>query len=228
MAFTGFTEECLRFIAENHLQNNTEWFHSHREVYDEVLMPQLKALVTELSPYMLSLDPNMEVTPKVSKTVSRINRDIRFSHNKAIYNDHFWIKFHTQGQENDNILGFYFGFHADTYGTGMGMYHLKEDFMAAFRNKLKTDEKGFNIAPSHAYPGKGLELGGDSYKKIKDAAVPQNLQVWSQFKEFHFHQSLPIDNLFFGAGLVDFILAEFEKQRPLYQYLKEIKNSLEG
>ncbi len=226
MPFSGFSEDCLRFIAENHLQNNTEWFHSHRQVYDEVLMPQLKALVTELTPYMLGVDPHMEVSPRVSRTISRINRDIRFSTNKAIYNDHLWIKFHPQGKEPDNVIGFYFGFHADTYGAGMGMYNLKDDFMQPFRQRLKQDEKGFQKALSQAWPGKGLELGGDSYKKVRDATVPEHLQQWSQWKEFYFHQSLPIDDTFLSPGLVDFIIAQFEKMKPLYLYLKEIKDSI--
>ncbi len=224
MAFTGFTQDCLRFIAENHLRNDTAWFHSHREVYDQVLIPQLKALVEELTPWMHSLDPGMEISPRIGRNIGRINRDLRFSRDKTIYNDHMWIKFYASGREDRDKLGFFWGLQPESYGGGVGMHGLSSDFMQAFRTRIKNNPDEFRTVLQGVYPGRGFELGGESYKKTMDPEVPSEWQIWSQFKEFYFHETRPIDDLVFSPGLAEHIREQFTRLRPVYEYFKSMKD----
>ena len=88
-----FTTKTLDFLFENRVNNSKEWFDDHRFSYNEFVVKPLAGLVEELTPTMLKIDSSFIVEPKIDRTISRIRRDTRFSHDKSIYRDVQWISF---------------------------------------------------------------------------------------------------------------------------------------
>jgi uncharacterized protein (TIGR02453 family) len=84
MASLSVVLPFLRLLREN---NNTEWFRANRPSYDAAraeFIAFVKAVHAELSltdPSLRNVDP--------AKSLFRINRDIRFSANKAPYKNNF-------------------------------------------------------------------------------------------------------------------------------------------
>lgn len=81
--FTGFSQNASAFLRDLAANNNKAWFEAHRQEYEEHLLEPLKALVSDLSGFMLSIDPDFMTIPAVDRTISRIYRDTRFSKDKS-------------------------------------------------------------------------------------------------------------------------------------------------
>jgi len=80
--FNGFSQQGLNFLQQVRIENDKEWFEANRGDYDSELLTPFRSLVAELSPAMLAIDPLFETRPAIGKTLSRIHRDTRFSHDK--------------------------------------------------------------------------------------------------------------------------------------------------
>jgi len=71
--FKGFPPESLQFFRELAAHNKRDWFLAHKDVYERACRAPMQALAAELE-------------PRLGKAkISRINRDVRFSRDKAPY-----------------------------------------------------------------------------------------------------------------------------------------------
>ena len=71
--------------------NNREWFREHHDTYLEYVREPLKGLVGEMGPMMLSIDSQFDIESR--RSISRINRDLRFTRDKSPYRANMWITF---------------------------------------------------------------------------------------------------------------------------------------
>ena len=85
-AFRGFDLADLEFLRQLALNNDRDWFTAHRGVYDERLKPALETLVIDTTAAMAAVDVPLAGNPK--KSLFRIHRDTRFSHDKRPYKTH--------------------------------------------------------------------------------------------------------------------------------------------
>ena len=92
--FKGFTDETISFMLDIRFNNNKEFMNTNREAYIENLRTPFYELIDTIAPYMLEIDPLMEIRP--SKCLSRIFRDTRFTRDKSPYRDHI-VAFRRRG-----------------------------------------------------------------------------------------------------------------------------------
>ena len=101
-----FTQDTLDFLFENQLQDSREWFRAHHDRYEQSVLLPFKELVQVLTPVMLEIDECILTDPR--RVISRINRDIRFSHDKSLYRNRMWIAFSRDKHAYDAVPAFYF------------------------------------------------------------------------------------------------------------------------
>ena len=76
--FTGFTPETIDFLWELRMNNNKAWMEENRERYRTVLKEPFDALSAALTKKFLE----KKNVPQMDFSISRINRDVRFSKDK--------------------------------------------------------------------------------------------------------------------------------------------------
>ena len=82
-------KETLEFLAELAVNNNKEWFDANRDRY-QACRDRFVAFSTEYIARLTKIDPTLEgLQPK--DCIWRINRDIRFSHDKRPYKEWFGV-----------------------------------------------------------------------------------------------------------------------------------------
>ena len=86
--FSGFSDEMCRFFIELRFNNNKEWFGANRDRYTKLVKEPMDAFAAELNEALIK-----QTGVKTMFSVSRINRDIRFTKNKEPYRDHRWVVF---------------------------------------------------------------------------------------------------------------------------------------
>ncbi len=119
-----FSKETFQFFKDLGRHNKKTWMDSNRERYKEVVTKPFRALLEELSPVLLTLDPNFNVLAKSGGNFSRINRDIRFAKDKTLYHKHMYLKVGVPlpGEMEGGEL--YVGIAADTATIGFRIYAM--------------------------------------------------------------------------------------------------------
>ncbi len=221
--FSGFSRKTLKFLKELKANNNKTWFDSHRPDYETHVLQPLRYLVTDLGDSMLDIDPCLEVTPAVNKTISRIYRDTRFSKDKSPFRSAVWITFKNPGKDwATRLCGYFFELTVNSYRYGMGFYDAAPLIMSKFREMIDENPKEFNKAISFFAKQHTFVLEGDKYKRIIDKTKPEKIQHWYQRKNMYLVCNRKIDETLFKNKLVDDLIADFNMTAPLYQYFQKV------
>lgn len=95
----------LEFLQQLKQHNSKEWFYAHRSNYNQA-KENFTALVNEVLQQFGKKDPNIAMLT-AKETMFRINRDMRFSKNKAPYKNNmaFYL---VKGGKKSPLAGYYF------------------------------------------------------------------------------------------------------------------------
>lgn len=221
--FTGFTQESIEFLHNLQRNNHKSWFEDHKHLYNEDLLTPTQLLVSELSDFMLEIDPDLETAPAVSKTISRIYRDTRFSKDKSPYRANIWITFKRPRKEWIDAPAFFFELTPESYRYGMGFYSATKDTMDKFRERMDSDPKEFQQATAFYAKQDTFILEGDQYKRLLDPGKPKEMLDWYQRKNLYLVCNRDIDDRLFNHELVQDIKDGFGRLADFYHYLCRIK-----
>ncbi len=119
--FAGFHPDAFLFFRRLARNNNKPWFDRNRAAYDEHIAGALKALCEDLAPFLLSLDPDFEVSGKTGKNLSRINRDIRFARDKSPYHQNLRLYFGPR-RAPEEVARLYVTLFTEGVSCGLGLY----------------------------------------------------------------------------------------------------------
>lgn len=218
--FSGFSENTIHYLISLGQNNNKVWFEENREAYEEHVLNKFKALVSELGPYMLELDPYLDIKP--NKCISRIYRDVRFSKNKAPYRNNMWISFKRPNREWKTEPTYYFELFTDGYRFGMGFYDMPRELMDEVREKIAGGDKAFIKMVKAFEKQKLFRLEGQCYKRSLKDDIPEELKTWYQRKEIYFVCDRKIDELLFTNELVQELITSFKALLPIYDYFLKL------
>jgi len=226
MLFDGFYPESLTFLQDLETHNHKAWFEKNRLLYDTYILTPLRKLVMDLSPYMHHIDPYLELRPVVSKTISRIYRDIRFSNDKRIFRTNMWINFKRTVNNWHDIPTWWFEIKPDAYTFGMGYYEASPNTMRLFRESIETRENVFRKAIVF-YPGNPpFSLEGRRYKRLALSNVPDDIRTWYERRNMYLICRCKPDDMLFSKSLVPFLGKRFEAMAPLYHFLMDLNGSM--
>jgi len=221
--FEGFSKDSIAFLRKLKANNNKQWFESHKKDYENYLLLPLKNLVTDVGEIMLSIDSDFEISPAVNKTISRVYRDTRFSHDKSPYKISHWITFKKPRKDWKDAPAYFFEISPDSYRYGMGFYGAAPDTMAKFRELIDEKPKEFQKAISFYAKQKTFVLEGEKYKKIFDEAKSEEIQNWYQRKNFYLVCNRKIDDILFSEKLANSLISDFGSLADFYHFLLQIK-----
>lgn len=212
------SKETIEFLMENRVRNSRSWFLEHRAEYEKFVRRPLLELSERLAPAALGVDPQVAVSP-VGRTISRINRDTRFSHDKSLYRDVMWCVFERRGEEGCPP-GLFFEFSPDGFRYGCGYYCVPIAYMDALRELVLRDEPSY-LAARRAYEKQKLfQLEGERYKRLRHPEAPAEKQDWLNRKGIAFIHSEKDFELLFSDRLAEVVADGFCKLAPLYAFLQ--------
>ena len=128
--FEGFTAETIDFLWELRMNNSREWMEENRDRYKRVLKEPFDSLAAALVAESTAFGGR-----EMKCSVSRINRDIRFSKDKSPYRASRWVVLYDaalQGTAWKERPSFYFELNPEGYEHGLGMWCSPSAFLAAY------------------------------------------------------------------------------------------------
>ena len=217
--FDGFTHETFSFLQDLSSHNDKAWFEQHKSTYLEQVLKPLQFLVTGLGSFMLSIDPEFEITPTVNKTISRIYRDTRFSKDKSPFKTNHWITFKRPGKDWQNHPAFFFEISPNSYRYGMGFFSADRETMDGFRRRIDSHPAKF-LAATAFYPTQGeFVIEGAQYKRPLKADIPTELLDWYNRKSFYLACNQMVGEKGIDKHLIEDLMRGFDTLTPLYYYL---------
>ena len=204
-----FNKEFFKFFDQLKKNNNKEWFDKNRDTYEKEVKEPFKRL-TEVMIEKLSKD-FPEINPKASKSIFRINRDIRFTKDKAPYKTNVAAVFNENGTTDVKYPGFYMHFGADEILVGGGKYFCDKDDLAKIRQEIYYNNDQFKkLLNDKAFKEKFGTLIGD-----KNKVLP------AEYKEFAEEQPLIANKQWwYNANLSREDVLGDDLDKLLYSYYK--------
>lgn len=219
--FKGFSQAGLDFLQNVCIYNSREWFTKNRAIYDNELVKPFRLLVEQLAPEMLRIDQWFETKPAIGKTLSRINRDTRFSKDKSLYRDRLWLTFKRPSKDWKESPCFFFEMDPYGYRYGLGYYCVPKQTMDIFREEINQDhEKFLQMAKCVKKP---FKLVGESYKRPLVKDLPPKIANWYNRKDLAALASSDHIEDMFSEKLVDTLSKGFKQLTPLYDYLLKVE-----
>jgi uncharacterized protein (TIGR02453 family) len=128
--FTRFGPEFLAFFDDLSANQNRDWFQAHKSDYENHIKYPMQALLMALNKEFEAAEIPLSADPK--RSISRINRDVRFSNDKSPYKTYIsGTMTRDAGDMSPGLVYLQFG--QDELFIGAGFYLFEPDALAAFR-----------------------------------------------------------------------------------------------
>lgn len=220
--FTGFPEETLQFFLDIRFHNNTQYYQENRERYRQDVQQPFYALIEELMPHLLKIDPQMEQRPY--KCLARLRRDTRFTKDKSPYRDHLWTQFHRAGEPREGSIFYWFELGPTWMNWGLGTWGENRPAMELMRRQMAAQPQRFqDIIDDCNLPGHHIAMGGNCFKRMAvPEQIPAGLRVLYTAREVYFSREDVQLKWAFDPKLVDRIAKDYRAMAPLYLMLRGI------
>lgn len=214
-----FSDASINFLYELAANNNRDWFNENKPRYEKLIREPALALVENSSPLLAQISSQFVASPKkVGGSLMRVYRDTRFARDKTPYKTNIGIQFrHVQGKDV-HAPGFYLHVGLDEIFIGVGIWRPDGTALAAIREAIDSNPKGWLAARDHLVTS-GFELTGNSLKRPPrgfDKDHPQLTDL--KRKDFIAIKHLSQDRLL-SAGYLDDVFADFQNCEDYMRYL---------
>lgn len=167
MTFDGFPRECLTFLEQLQANNTREWFEAHKADYEAHVLQPSRAFVVALGERLRAEVPGVIADPKVNRSLFRLQRDTRFSQDKAPYKTNLGVWLWEGERGRMECSGFYVHLEPQSFLLGVGIYMFDKNMLHHYREAVDDREFGEALAAAVAQvEGAGLRLWGDHYKRV--------------------------------------------------------------
>ena len=227
MEFQGFSKKTLPFLESIRKNNNKEWFEAHRDEYDKYILEPSRAFVEEFGEHLQALEPTINFSPKINKSLYRIYRDTRrMGAIKVPLKHRIGVIFWQGSGKRMQSSSFYLHFSPDELYVAVGVRWFEKPMLDAFREHIKDDKRRIelnNILTNIKAMGKGythLEKGYKRYPRGFNAdMVDADLSLYKGMATYKILDPHLIED---GEKLIDTLYEIYEDMLPLQQVMYEI------
>lgn len=214
--FKGFSPDTYQFLMELQFNNDRAFFDANRARCKREVTDPMRAIALDLLSTALEINPDFN--PSLSRIVSRMNRDTRFSPNKQPYRDHSWLAFRPgEGRLSENLV-LYFEIGIDAYGYGLGMYNSNPALMKPFRERAMADPERFlEIVQDEKLASFAAE--GEFFSRDRFPNAPDSIKPYINRKGLSFSYSSSQLKKTMDAALFEEVREAFMTMKSLYRFM---------
>ncbi len=216
-------KSTLQFLSSLHKNNNKEWFEANRKKYEAAktdFLELVQYLITGIAKFDASIG---HLEPK--KCVFRINRDVRFSKNKAPYKNNMGASMNKGGKK---IMKAGYYFHVEPSGESFvagGIYMPEAADLQKVRQEIDYNFVDFKkIVSSKVFVSEFKTLSNEDGMKLSrppKGYEPDNPAIeYLKYKSFITTAPITTTQLT-DKDLVKNTIAKFKILYPLVQFINE-------
>ncbi|MBU0514287.1 MAG: DUF2461 domain-containing protein [Proteobacteria bacterium] len=222
--FNGFTKQTVKFWQELKKNNNKTWFDQNRDLYDEHVVAPAREFVAAMGAKLKKIAPDILAIPKVNKSLFRINRDTRFSHDKSPYKTHMGLWLWEGAGKRMESSGLYFHLEPPGIMLGVGLHVFPKNLLDVYRAAVDDGKTGAALTRivTKIESAGDYGVGGEHYKR-----VPRGFDPDHKRGDLLRHNGLAaaiqskIPQELYSPALVDWCLERYRVMAPLHRWLRD-------
>ena len=225
MEFNGFSKKTLPFLESIRQNNDKEWFEAHRNEYEELILNPSRAFVEEFGEHLMALEPSVNFSPKINKSLFRIYRDTRrMGAIKVPLKHRIGVIFWQGSGSRMQSSSFYLHFSPDELFVAVGIRWFEKPMLDAYREYIKDDKRREEL--SHvlkSIESKGYKTIEKGYKRYPRGFTSDMSNVeLSLYKGMATYKVIEPSLIEDGEKLIDTLYKIYEEMLPLQQLVYEI------
>ncbi len=220
-----FTPAYLDFFKELSVNNHKAWFDEHRSRYENDVKKPFNRFIQDFIFRIHLVDPKVQIEPK--DAIVRINRDIRFSKDKAPYKLHMGAIISPLGKRDKMYPGIYIELAADAIRFFGGCYFLDTKMLHAVRSLMAESPHEFREAYTEpSFVELFGTLQGEKNKRIPpEFAEAFRTEPLIAGKQFYFGTELE-NSLITHENLLDELMNYYHASRKINAFLEKAFESV--
>lgn len=223
-AFAGFPHQGFDFLRHLAANNNKPWFEANRRGYDEGLLGPARLFVVAMGMALSEFAPGIHAEPRVSGSIFRIHRDIRFSRDKRPYKTHFDMWFWQGDRHSRDCPGYFLRLTPDAVVVGAGRHAFDKATLEVYRTAAADERRGAALEQAlAAVRTAGAEIGGAHYKRVpRGFAADHPRADLLRYNALHAWIEEPLPSEVHSAEFVDFCSERFWKVSPVQRWILDL------
>jgi len=229
--FKGFSKKTVPFLSSIRKNNNKEWFEAHKSEYENLILNPSRLFVQEMGEHLQALEPTINATPKINKSLFRIYRDTRrMGSKKEPLKSRIGIIFWQGNASRLQSSSFYLHFSPDELFVAVGVRWFEKPLLDAYREYILDDERREKLAGVlEEILACGYEVIPKGYKRFPkgfSAELPHaKLSLYKGMATYKILDPKLIED---GDLLIDTLYKIYEDMLPLQQIMYEISMRVEN
>ena len=225
MEFKGFSKKTLPFLESIRQNNSKEWFETHRKEYDDYILEPSRAFVEEFGEHLQALEPTINFSPKINKSLFRIYRDTRrMGAIKVPLKHRIGVIFWQGSGSRMQTSSFYLHFSPDELFVAVGVRWFEKPMLDAYREYILDDARRENLQnvldKLSACGYKTIEKGYKRYPRGFNTDMPHaELSLYKGMATYKVLEPSLIED---GEKLIDTLYKIYEEMLELQQIVYEI------
>lgn len=225
MEFKGFSKKTLPFLESIRKNNDKEWFEAHRSEYEEYILEPSRAFVEEFGEHLMALEPTINFSPKINKSLFRIYRDTRrMGAIKVPLKHRIGVIFWQGSGSRMQTSSFYLHFSPDELFVAVGVRWFEKPMLDAYREYILDDKRRANLASVlESLNSKGYKTIEKGYKRyprgFSEEMSDADLSLYKGMATYKVLEPKLIED---GDKLIEILYKIYEEMLPLQQLVYEI------
>lgn len=216
---TYFSSDFIAFFEELSANNHKAWFDQNRKRYQETVKKPFESFINEMILRLQENEPDLQLTAR--EAIFRINRDIRFSKDKAPYKTHVGAGM-AKGGRKSSYPGYYLELSPKRMMVGGGVYFLEKEDLQKIRSEIAyaTDEFTALVEDKNFKKCFG-EVKGER-NKVVPAEFKETMQKQPLIANKHYYYMTTLEPSHITNGnLPDLLMDYYRVGYPLNNFFKK-------
>lgn len=213
-----FGPDFNRFFKELAANNNKEWFDAQRKRYEGSVREPFVAFVGELIARVGAVDKRVRITPQ--EAIFRINRDVRFSKDKAPYKLACSAIISAAGRRDHGVPGMYVELGPEKVAMYGGSYMPEKVVLQGIRERIIARPSVFKaLYQAKPFTSRFGTILGERNKVLPpDLRKAADREPLIYNKQFYWCAELPASKVT-SPDLADVMMEHYMAMRPLNDFL---------
>ncbi len=225
MEFKGFSKKTLPFLESIRQNNDKEWFEAHRSDYEEYILEPSRAFVEEFGEHLQALEPTVNFSPKINKSLFRIYRDTRrMGAIKVPLKHRIGVIFWQGNGSRMQTSSFYLHFSPDELFVAVGVRWFEKPMLDAYREYILDEKRRASLKDVlEMMEAKGYKTIEKGYKRFpRGFKAEMNNVDLSLYKGMATYKILDPKLIQDGDKFIDTLYKIYEEMLPLQQIVYDI------
>jgi len=224
MQFNGFSKEGIEFLKKLELNNTKAWFENNRTTWEKhILLPNTN-FVQEMGETLQILVPTIHYKPKVSGSLFRIYRDVRFSKDKTPMKSKIGLLFWQGLAHRMQSSSFYMHYDKDSYFIATGIRAFKPPLLKTYRKYIKHEKHRTSLhIILEELKVKGYCIPEPRYKRVPPEFDKDGEHIYlTKYGAMFAFAQFNIEDTFYSEAIIDKVFNIYQDMTKLQKWVYEM------